>query len=47
MVSAVVYRQSNGEAQVKLKGKARAITSGQICAFYDDNMLLGGGEIVV
>jgi len=40
----VIGRDSN-IATVYLKQPARAITAGQMCVFYDNNKLLGGGEI--
>ena len=47
IIDAIVYRNCDrNTAKVKLKTPARAITSGQFCAFYDSNKLLGGGEII-
>ncbi len=34
------------KAFISLKKPARAITPGQVCAFYDKDKLLGGGEII-
>lgn len=35
----------NGEAQVTMTAKTRAITPGQACVFYDNSRVLGGGWI--
>ena len=47
IIDATIYRNlQNNTAKVQLQKPARAITSGQFCVFYDDDKLLGGGEIV-
>ena len=47
IIDAIVYRNCDkNTAKVKLKTKARAVTPGQFCAFYNGNKLLGGGEII-
>ena len=46
IMSAVVEKKQDGFANIKLKTKARAITAGQMCAFYDKDRLIGGGEIL-
>ena len=45
LVDAEISFFDDKTAEVNLKTPARAITSGQICAFYNGNQLLGGGEI--
>lgn len=41
-----IESKNTNRANVFLKNSARAITPGQICAFYDGDKLLGGGEII-
>lgn len=41
-----IENKSTDRANVFLKKPARAITPGQICAFYKKDKLLGGGEIM-
>ncbi len=46
MVDVDVSVLGEGKTRVLCKQKARAITRGQWCAFYLDNLLIGGGEII-
>ena len=47
IIDATVDFSENSQAPtVYLKQRARAITSGQVCVFYNNGQLLGGGEIV-
>jgi tRNA-specific 2-thiouridylase len=42
---ATVFPQSNGSARVKLHAPQRAITPGQACVFYQEDVVVGGGWI--
>jgi tRNA-specific 2-thiouridylase len=44
--AATVAPDGNGGARVKLHTPQRAITPGQACVFYDDELVVGGGWIV-
>src|SRR5438874_3011451 len=42
---ATVRPQADGSAKIKLKDPQRAITPGQACVFYGDDLVIGGGWI--
>ena len=42
---ATIYPGENGKARVKLHMPQRAITPGQACVFYQDELVVGGGWI--
>ena len=41
----MVRSEPNGSAKIKLHSPQRAITPGQACVFYDDDLVIGGGWI--
>ena len=41
-----IIKENNNQAKVILQEPARAITSGQWCVMYQENMLIGGGKII-
>ncbi len=43
--SATILPEANGRARVKLHLPQRAITPGQACVFYQEDMVVGGGWI--
>jgi tRNA-uridine 2-sulfurtransferase len=44
---ATVYPQADGTARVKLHTPQRAVTPGQACVFYQEDLVVGGGWIMV
>jgi tRNA-specific 2-thiouridylase len=43
---ATIIPQADGRAQIKLHVPQRAITPGQACVFYQDDLVVGGGWIM-
>jgi tRNA-specific 2-thiouridylase len=44
---ATVYPQADGTARVKLHTPQRAVTPGQACVFYQEDLVVGGGWIMM
>jgi tRNA-specific 2-thiouridylase len=45
LIPATIYPLDNGKAKIVFNEDIFAVASGQVCAFYDGNRLLGGGYI--